>query len=57
MKKFRIDIDVRATETYYVSANSPREALEKVRSGDYDEDEYSIDIHSTNYENADVYEE
>lgn len=57
MKLFRVDVDVKATETYYIYANNPKEALEKVESGDYNENGYSIDIHSTDYENADIYEE
>lgn len=57
MKRYRIDIDIKATETYYISANNPREALEKIRKGDYSEDEYTIDIHSTAYDSASIYEE
>lgn len=46
MKLFRVDVDVKATETYYIRVNNPKEALEKVRNGDYNENGYSIDIHS-----------
>ncbi len=57
MKKFRVEIEVKATETYYVEADSEEDALEKVKNGDYKKNDYSIDIHTTYYDDADISEE
>lgn len=56
-KRFRVDVDVRAVETYYVNANNAQEALNKVQNGDYEKNDYSIDIHSSDFKNADIFEE
>lgn len=54
-KRFRVDIQIRGTETYYVEANTEQEALELIRKGKIDYTERIIN--DTYYSDADIIEE